>query len=336
LDKIDAGLHVEILLEGQPVGGISKPEKALQTKLVKAMADQSDDHFYVMTSKARASNRRYRYDHAKYVVVDGKSLLIGSENFSENSHPTGGKPGNRGWEAYFQDTTLAKQFQKIYETDADTSQGDVMDLVDDSAPAAFSWGLAVPALPRPRGSLPENQSFDADSVTSIFSPNSLDGLTSLLDNAKKTLQLELMTFSPEWGKTGDDSPLLLAVEAAAKRGVSVQVLLNDETVFEHGPPGMGTRASTNNNHTTVDLLNQFAEDEGVDLEARIADVSAMKVSYIHNKGALIDGEKVLVSSINWNQNSVENNREAGVVITSSDVYDFFDPVFKSDWDLSAN
>src|SRR5580700_1331626 len=37
LKRIQDGLHVEILEEGQPVGGVPKPEKSLQTKLVDAM-----------------------------------------------------------------------------------------------------------------------------------------------------------------------------------------------------------------------------------------------------------------------------------------------------------
>jgi phosphatidylserine/phosphatidylglycerophosphate/cardiolipin synthase-like enzyme len=47
----------------------------------------------------------------------------------------------------------------------------------------------------------------------------------------------------------------------------------------------------------------------------------MNVDYIHNKGMIIDQDKTLISSINWNQNSVDNNREAAVVLISTQVYD---------------
>ena len=35
------------------------------------------------------------------------------------------------------------------------------------------------------------------------------------------------------------------------------------------------------------------------------------VEKVHNKGAIIDGDKVLISSINWGDNSILKNREMG-------------------------
>ncbi|MDY7081582.1 MAG: phospholipase D-like domain-containing protein, partial [Halobacteria archaeon] len=52
---------------------------------------------------------------------------------------------------------------------------------------------------------------------------------------------------------------------------------------------------------------------------------------VHNKGVIVDGEKVLVSSINWNHNSVTNNREAGLIIESENAGEYFAQVFESDW-----
>jgi phosphatidylserine/phosphatidylglycerophosphate/cardiolipin synthase-like enzyme len=60
----------------------------------------------------------------------------------------------------------------------------------------------------------------------------------------------------------------------------------------------------------------------------------MGVKYIHNKGAIADGERVLVSSINWNRNSLENNRETAVVIHSQEVSDYYKELFESDWNVS--
>ena len=38
------------------------------------------------------------------------------------------------------------------------------------------------------------------------------------------------------------------------------------------------------NQETVTFLKKFARCAGVDLEARIVDVSAVEITYIHNKG----------------------------------------------------
>ena len=80
LERIQAGIHVEILEEGEPVGGFSKASKSVLAQLAKEMTNRnSEDHFYVMT-KSAGGQRRFHFDHAKYAVVDGDTLLIGSEN----------------------------------------------------------------------------------------------------------------------------------------------------------------------------------------------------------------------------------------------------------------
>jgi phosphatidylserine/phosphatidylglycerophosphate/cardiolipin synthase-like enzyme len=174
----------------------------------------------------------------------------------------------------------------------------------------------------------KNMTIDAEAVEQILSPSSLDGLVRLLNGARRSIDLELMTFSSKWGATGKISPLYRAVVEAARRGVKVRALLNDARVFQHPH---GDRAKKDQNRITVKALNEVAKDEGLGLEARIADVKAMGVSYIHNKGALVDGKKVLVSSINWNQNSVENNREAALVLTSERIHAYYESLFEEDW-----
>ena len=46
---------------------------------------------------------------------------------------------------------------------------------------------------------------------------------------------------------------------------------------------------------------------------------------------IVDRSKVLISSVNWNEYSPINNREAGVIIENEDVADFYTGVFFYDW-----
>jgi phosphatidylserine/phosphatidylglycerophosphate/cardiolipin synthase-like enzyme len=48
----------------------------------------------------------------------------------------------------------------------------------------------------------------------------------------------------------------------------------------------------------------------------------------------IDEKAVLISSVNWNENSLKNNREVGVIIIGEPAL-YFANVFKHDWN-SAN
>jgi hypothetical protein len=52
---------------------------------------------------------------------------------------------------------------------------------------------------------------------------------------------------------------------------------------------------------------------------------------LHNKGLIVDGEKTLLSSINWNYNSVAENREIGAIVENGDFAGFFSGVFNWDW-----
>lgn len=338
IKQIRAGVCVEMLVEGEPVGGLSEKSIDVQKKIIQAMSTRDCNKFYRMSSKV-SGQRRFRFDHAKYTVVDGKRILIGSENYSPTGNPVPGQLGNRGWETVLSDAVIARSFSTIFTEDSDTSQGDIEELARlQREENFFSFpfqSLETLNLPKKVGDYSEDPkipTLDASSATRILSPeSSLSELLVMMDSehATRQLDIELMTFSPKWGATGQDSPLFTAVVEAARRGVAVRVLLNDEKVFNQSD-------AKSKNKQTVTLLNKIAKSEKLNLAAKIADVKAMGVDYIHNKGVLIDGKYTLVSSINWNSNSVENNREAAVLIDSPEVNGFYSTLFESDWAARRN
>ena len=50
---------------------------------------------------------------------------------------------------------------------------------------------------------------------------------------------------------------------------------------------------------------------------------------------IVDNKSVLISSINWNENSVRRNREAGIIIENENVAEYYAEVFFYDWNLEA-
>ena len=48
---------------------------------------------------------------------------------------------------------------------------------------------------------------------------------------------------------------------------------------------------------------------------------------------IVDNRSVLVSSINWNENSVTRNREVGIIVENPDVARYYAQVFFYDWNL---
>jgi hypothetical protein len=129
-----------------------------------------------------------------------------------------------------------------------------------------------------------------------------------------------------WGRSDQGSvertPNLFLEEAikAARRGVRVRILLGDAFLDPTYPK---------DNIYTVQYVNRLAAREGLDLEARLVNSRLRGFDKVHNKGVIADGLRVLVSSINWSNNSPTNNREVGVIIDSPEVAEFFEDLFWS-------
>jgi phosphatidylserine/phosphatidylglycerophosphate/cardiolipin synthase-like enzyme len=342
VDRIRAGVQVQILEEGQPVGGVSTEGRQVRSHIVEAMQAahaSAENRFYSMYD-ADKQRRRYHFDHAKYIVIDEQRLLIGSENYSSSLNEPSVKPGNRGWEVLLDKPELASEFAQMFRSDCDPSDQDITDLVgegrgrslaqDGLTGAIDDWAQGLVAAsswkkPIPHGAVTD---LEADDARTFESPaSSLSGLVDLLGSARQSVKLELMTFNPKWGMSGKVSPLYDAVVAAARRGVTVRVLLNDENAFGHSPK----EQASHKHPYLVRELKALAAKEHLDLDARIANLKAMNVTYIHNKGALIDGSLTLISSINWNENSVEHNRETAAVVESPQVNQHYDALFEADW-----
>jgi|688.fasta_scaffold52567_4 cardiolipin synthase len=343
IQKINEGIRVELLQEGQPVGGLEPEGEHIQKRIAAAMEANSSSQihrYFVMTSKTVKGKRRFRYNHAKYIVVDEATVLVGSENYSPSGQPDpGSTKGTRGWQTFVYNPQMARNFLRIFEKDCNTKYGDLITLVDQSKtrlPQLFGrvadW---VNDMQASAGNIAERFSWmlsdepktlQADNVELLTSPDSsLNGLLAFIQSAKSTLDVELMSFNPMWGRTGEQSPLLDALVAAAKRNVRVRILINDSTAFGGSEEG---------DLNLVKVVSSIAKEKKLPMQAMIADVKKMGVKYVHNKGALADGHKTLISSINWNQNSVENNRETAISVDSKDINAHYQAIFDLDWEAS--
>ena len=109
--RISRGADVQVLVEGGPVGGIGADEKDALWKM-----NRSGIPVYAMVS-SKDVHAPYRYDHAKYAVIDRRALLLTSENFKYSGFAETGTTGNRGWGVYLEDPALAGYFSTVFLTD---------------------------------------------------------------------------------------------------------------------------------------------------------------------------------------------------------------------------
>ncbi len=301
----ERGVGVVVLVEGGPVGGISAEENAALWSL-----NQSGIPVYAM-APAGEEHAPYRYNHAKYLVLDGQAVLLTSENFKYSGFPPKGMSGNRGWGVYLEDPALASYFTMVF----------TMDLTSTSVhPYAGIPGDAEKPPAKERTSDFSSRQFTGATVRPVLAPDTSRVIADLIGSAEHSIEIEQAYITNETPLTLN--PYLAAAVDSARRGVRVRVLLDSYWY--------NTRDAADNDEM-VATINAIGKNEQIPLEARCADLSATGLEKVHNKGVIVDGHSVLVSSINWNSNSPNFNREAGVIIEHPGVAGYFSAVFEDDW-----
>ncbi len=294
LIKLDA--NITLLVEASPVGG-------LQDKEILCELEKNGIAVYLYNGSAR-------FMHAKY-MVKGSAVLVTTENFGSSGF--GDCKGSRGWGAIVNDSTTAREFSYIFDKDLQDS-------------VRFSCGLDNYTIDYNEKSICQNifeiKNYKDQKIKMIFAPDAAPAVLDLINSSKKAIYIEQFYIYRYWDNNKPNL-FLEAVIDKAREGVDVKILL-DNTWYHL------EEADKNSNLNTADYINGIARDENLSLEARLADMQAIGVNELHVKGVIVDDEAVFVSSINWNENSPRNNREAGVVITGN-AADYFAKTFMYDW-----
>ena len=255
----------------------------------------------------KESNSTFTFTHSKFIVIDHRYTFVQSSNWASSSispdnRYNGG--GNREWGVVIDSTSVASKYEELFffdyaiATDADYYPGafTIDDLAGDYPSTNYT-----PVF--------DTESFVGTfTVHPVFSPNnSLSMITSLIDSAKSEILVSQDYIYVNW--SSGLSPVVEALENAVKRGVDVRVIIS---------PGTSTA------NDTVEYLTS----KGI----AVAYINTTLFNRNHNKGLIIDGKKVLISSINWSENSIMNNREAGIVIYDQNVANYYKIVFMQDWE----
>ncbi len=208
-------------------------------------------------------------------------------------------------------------------------------------------GVHVPAFPEPI-TIEEEATFQL-----VLSPdNSMHENTAIFGailGARHEILVNHLDFRLQWGSgrmkevelSMESTPSLLveSLTLAARRGVRLRVL-SDCMMGNCDLASQGWERDHTNNDNTVMYFRELARDEGLDVEAKVIDVldeedgddrETLGFSKVHNKGLIIDGRTVLISSINGSENSMKGNRETAVLVTSPRVAAYYRHLFFYDW-----
>lgn len=227
--------------------------------------------------------------HAKFWIVDGEDIFVGSQNFDwralEHIHETGIRLKSR---------SVARQLTRIFEVDWETSlTGKIPDEAwmeahatdtGEARPEGIELVASPPSL-NPRGIRP-----------------ALDALLELLQSAKKKIRVQLLNYSPVSGGSEYWSALDNALRAAAVRGVQVQLMVSDWNTAQPG----------------IDHLKSLGQIPN--LEVRIVTIPAFSGGFIpysrviHSKLMVVDDDVLWVGNSNWSRGYFRDSRNVELLI----------------------
>ena len=339
VDAADRGLDVRVFLEGGPVG-MGQSEQDAQKYIVQQTANAGGQVRFIITDDANDIHDRYTWNHAKYCIIDNDTVAVMSENWKNSGIPKDNSYGNRGWGILIENTNVAEYFLEVLEDDWNDSHLDVFPYTPSHPRYGDPPDGYVPDRSVPTGSHEQDFTTRTASgsytVSPVLAPDTslleTKSILGLIESATQSIYIEQMYVHKHWGTatvgdpTTDPNLYLEAAIDAARRGVVVKILL--------GSTFLDASDSRDNQHT-VEYVNGLNSTVLGDLSAKLVDRSEAGFEKIHNKGMIVDGNEVLVSSINWGENSPTNNREAAVIVESEDIASYFTEIFMYDWNPAA-
>jgi phosphatidylserine/phosphatidylglycerophosphate/cardiolipin synthase-like enzyme len=310
INALQRGVDVQLLLESRPVGGITAEERYIAETIAKNGGD------------VRYSRDPY-LNHAKYAVLDNQVLVVMTENWKTTGVPTNTSFGNRGWGIVLRNEDVANYFTAVF----------IEDFYRGEEFALEGKGLETNAINRaiPQGSYAP--AFEPRTVTGNFTvipvlapDTALSNATILgtIQNAEESIFVQQFSAGRFWGE--EPNTFIAALIGAARRGCEVKVLLDSRDYNVD---------AWNDNDEAVAWIEQVAQEENLNLEAKLVDLDGLGLAKVHSKGLIVDGKKVIITSLNWNANS-GHNREAGVIVENEEIASFYEDVFFHDWNVSVN
>lgn len=258
---------------------------------------------YGATVFAYKSRTDLGFTHAKYIIIDRQVVLVQSANWAKSGIPPETSDGNREWGVAIQNADVVQYFLNVFTSDVAAATLYSEDINDYDHLSNLNYTGPYPA---PFSA----QTFTGSmTITSLVSPDyCIPAIVALIDSATTTLDVQQMYSKADWD--GYPNQFNDAIKAAVLRGVYCRVMLD-------------------NRSSGMQLVAEDLKANGV----HVAFTNQTYFGWTHNKGVIADGQRVLISSINWSNESVSENREAGVIIHHNGVANYFAQVFQWDWEV---
>lgn len=254
--------------------------------------------------------------HAKYFIVDGKDLFLGSQNFDWRSLKHIHELGIR-----IQHKQLAEFILQVFDLDWQLCQQRInfenlekmsrlFVQLDHDNPISIEWGdeehLVYPIF-SPQGYMLPGMAFEEDEIL------------RLINSAEEKVHIQLLSYNPaydnEYYATLDD-----ALRSAAARGVQVRLLVSDWNKRKPGVDYLKSLQALPNIEVKFSAIPQYSE--GFIPYARVE----------HCKYMIVDDNLAWIGTSNWAKNYFYASRNLGLIIKSKEINSTVQKIFLKSWD----
>jgi cardiolipin synthase A/B len=318
IDAVHRNVSVKIFVEGGPVGGMSD----VQIGILHELSMYGASVRFIVNDVAHNVYKRYRFNHAKYLIIDNLTVVVESSNWALTGMPVDPTFGNREWGVVIRNEDMASLFLNVFYADWNPVLADSYSFEDMNfeIPSDFTMDVNISM-----GSYVPNFSlkpFQGNfSATAVFSPdNSQQAIIDMISSAQESIFIQQLYIYRDWGE--QISPFVShLVEKKVQDDIDIKIILN------YNPWYSSTAINLNK-------TKNYLEEYGIEVRFHYTNWSIF--NNIHNKGMVVDNTSVLISSINWNENSVRRNREAGIILNHQDVARYYADVFFYDWNIKLH
>jgi hypothetical protein len=256
--------------------------------------------------------------HIKVAVRDAQTIWLSSGNWNNSNQPIIdltdvsaaqkiAAKSDRDWHVIVSNTHLATTFRKV--------------LAHDRAIAIAHNTTAATKSAEPRAEVLGLFAMQGRMPPRFFSPKTITGkirlqplltpdnyhvlVKALIDSARTTFYMQTQYVHPSDAPADKDhAALIAAVKGRIDHGVDVRL-----------------------------ITSQYQTNEWVEklLDAGIPLSVLRRQANVHNKGIIVDGRAVMISSQNWSADGTLRNRDAGLVIHNANAAAYYQEIFLHDW-----
>lgn len=263
--------------------------------------------------------------HIKVAVRDGSSIWLSSGNWNNSNQPDlnplvdaadadEARRRDRDWHVVMDQPDLAKVFEAYLTNDLTVAQAhnNAHPPADPPLPVPKPGSARTPAFAQ---FFPGTTITDTIRITPLLTPDPgvyANAVHALIASAQHTLSMQFQYIELPKQVNPTSQAFVDLVQAAVDRqraGVTVRIIMSE--------------------YEKAGYLEQL-QAAGLDV------VHNVRIqNNVHNKGVVVDGATVLISSQNWSTDGTLYNRDAGVVIENATAAAYFQRIFDHDWDHLA-